>query len=385
MSYRVEGAGGLRIEVVLNTPAGPVDLAQRPDNLLRLNILERAGMDFPHLSMMIRTTNQGEPSLPRLFNEGNLLSVSFDDDSGLSDTAEFILQQPNLIPSGTDSWIMYVTGLKSTLPQWSKPGVKITEEMSGVESLAAVAQNAGESVLNRVRQSKDKQRWIQYGQPAKRFAEECWLHSELEGSFPLVANAIGPFIIDDMRSIVGRSPEYVFSNTDPDGLEYHWASGIEQQAGFFASIGGRGQEQLVWDLTKGEPSMEESSPEQMLALSPGELSSEFSKISAERRTLTRNMHDKYWQSYIHNTTQLALYSSVRYVLVFSDYFLPIRPLELVMLKEPNIGTDGVETAEPFSGLYVVSKVARLTQGNIFKTAVQIVRESWNSNVGSNLV
>ena len=91
------------------------------------------------------------------------------------------------------------------------------------------------------------------------------------------------------------------------------------------------------------------------------------------------MHPNYWKSYAHNYTQISLYSSLRLSLIFSNSCLPLKPLDLVSVRDRDILEEDAAT-ESFSGNYLVSKVARQVQGNVIRTSCQLVRECLNSNV-----
>ena len=110
-------------------------------------------------------------------------------------------------------------------------------------------------------------------------------------------------------------------------------------------------------------------------------SSDFSKISEVRKTLSRNVHPTYWEKYIHNQTQLLLYSSVQTVVMWSNSYYPVKPLDIVFLKDVSNDLVKKETEEAYSGKYIVAKVANRVQHNRFASTLDLVKDSFNFNEG----
>ena len=377
MTYRVTE------NLTVTLKLGDVDLSNAVDSVLRVNVLERAGTDLPMLTMAVTTRDR---EVPRLANEGNPLRLTMGVDGGDQLDATFLLQHPSVMRGGEDSWTVHGTGIKHTLPGWARPMVEASRKMSGVERIIEVAKRAGERIAEgSLDKSQDSQSWLQYGNPNKLHVDEIWLHCDLGKSFPLLANTLDGFRVLDAHALARRAvsaPDHRFGNTADSALRYDWNMGASQMAGMLSSVGARGQTQPAFDLDAGEPMEHEAEPEMRLAMGDSPVSAKFGKVANVRKTLTRNMHKRYWECHAHNHTQLALYSSSAFTLTFADYYLPIHPLDAVeLLEEDILGSDRAkEKEEAMSGLYVVSKVARMVQGNSFKTSVQLTREAFNSMV-----
>ena len=369
MPYRVED------QLYVSLTLGDADLSNHYENVLHLSLLEEAGTRLPVVQLSVRSTDR---QLPRLINEGNLLNVVV----GANDQTEptgFMLQRPTLVKSSADAWEINANGLKSTYASWARSRVEISRKMSGVERILEVARRAEGNVFSNTNASNDEQRWVQYGCPDKLHVDDIWLHCDMGDSFPMLACALDGFVLKDAKALAGEEPVFRFGNLGGNHLRYDWSPGVEHMGGFFASAGARGVKRPLHDLEKGESAIAESDPTLFMSLGDVPFASDFSKISDSRKTLTRNMHPNYWQSHAHNTTQLALYSSLRFSLTWENRYLPVRPLDLVYLQNEDIGEEEDSAAESFSGYYIVSKVARIVSRNTLSTTCQLVRECFNSN------
>ena len=366
-------------QLAITVLLGDRDISDHYENVMRVNVLERAGTDLPTMALAVRLSDR---HLPRRINEGNPVTVIFGGSDGtVLSEGEFVLQKPTLTRSGRDSWVLVSNGIKSTVTEWSRPRTEISGMMSGVERLEQVAARAEPVVRKNVDASRDRQHWIQYGQPDKVHVDETWLHCDLGDSFPMLANTLEEFRIVDAAALAETEPVVKFSNTDPRGKVYDWNYGAEQMSGFMASIGARGAVTPQFDLDEDVHFDLESGPSILLAVTNDPYDSGFSKTRDRKRILTRNVHANYWDSWAHNRTQLALYSSARYVLAWTDEHLPVKPLDLVSLDEVDISSpQDSEKVDAFDGNYIVAKTARLVEGNSFKTSIVLTREAFNENI-----
>ena len=111
-------------------------------------------------------------------------------------------------------------------------------------------------------------------------------------------------------------------------------------------------------------------------------------IDVERRfgsntVLNQNMHENYWRAANKNLSHLVQFGDTKITLSFSNFFAPIRVLDLVMFKDDMVGSGRGQTADAHSGLYIVSRVARNYQNRQFTTVVELTRESMNQIQGAN--
>ncbi len=373
-------------QLYINISVGGEDVLLHEDSFVDLNFIESAGTNIPTAALAFKTSNE---KILRRINEGNKIKLSVGPNQNDLEDLFLILQKPILNRYGSETWFITGEAVKASLPMWAKSNVEISEKLSAVERMQEIVTRTDTiDEWGSPEKSQDQQHWIQYGCPDKKHLDDIWLHADLgETSFPLVANTWAGFRFYDAYTHFHTMPKWTLASQndegDPKVITIDEEFGVEQRAGFMNSIGARGIEQNQYNLNTGELDLITSDPQVLLAVTEkANISDEFQKIRNPNQILSRNTHPKYWQSFIHNFTQLTLYSSCKVQIVWKGLYYPIRPLDLVFLKERDINPKSTQqSALIHSGLYIVSKVARRATANSFATKVHLVRESFNENFG----
>ena len=238
-------------------------------------------------------------------------------------------------------------------------------------------------VDSNVEVSDDRQKWIQYGCSNKRHLDDIWLHCEFSGGgFPIIANTMGGFRFFNGKEWFKRGHTLKIGYRtfgDDEVMLMDSEFGTEQNAGFLNSIGARGFELSQFTVETGSVDMLESEPEILLSNTAiANVSEDFQRVSNTVRRLSRNMHEDYWSSYIHNMTQIVFHSCTKIKIFIKGRYSPVRPLDVVLFKDQDVGKgDTDEAVSAYSGNYIVSKVARRAFRNNFTTLIHLVRESNN--------
>lgn len=374
-------------QALLNITMEGRDLLGDYYDLQVLNIIEKAGTELPVLTLGFRTVDS---NLIYRINEGNPVVVSMGSDNDDLLDSEFLFQNPRFDHSGEGRWIIQSFGIMSTLPNWAKPEVSISKKVSGIERIREVVGKVdridGASISN----SNDSQNWVQYGCPNKTHVDDIWMHCDLGESFPMLAYTLDGFRIRDALKLFSdksNNPDWILSNAILTGerneLLYTEHLGLSQHSGFLNSIGGRGTDQPVFNLDGGYGTMTSTSPYSGLAVTGNlNVSDDFSNVHNPREVLTRNMHPKYWESYAHNKTQLSVYSTCRIAVTITGYYVPIHPLDIVILRDFDVNQNRGEPlqARAHTGYYIVSRVSYVVENNSFAMEVELVRESINENL-----
>jgi len=345
-------------------------------NLSDVTFVEKAGTDLPVIEIQFSSNEFGL----RRINENVELDITIGvDENPRNDILEskFILQRPIISHSGDSLWSVVAKGIDANLVKWSKSKVEVSSKQSGVERILDMIKPF--RVNANVSKSNDSQHWIQYGQPNKLHVEDVWMHVDLPNSFLLLAACLDEFRVYDLLTLIRREPSWYFVETNSSAYNHIVIDSdytIENQSGFFNAIGARGQEQPVYELDTGNSDLLSNDPESLLAITDKlNVNENFSKVHNERKVLIRNVHPNYWKSFIHNYTQMVLYSNVRVTVSWSGPYYPVKPLDLVMFKETSKDGNLIQSTDLYSGLYIVSKVARRLNKNVFSTTVQLVREN----------
>jgi len=346
------------------------------ENLTDVTFVEKAGTDLPVIEISFSSNGEG---LRRL-NENVKLSITIGvDETPQNDVldSEFILQRPVIKYTGEGVWSVVAKGIDSNLVNWSKSNVGISKKQSGVERILDVVNQF--RVQSNVSKSNDSQHWIQYGQPNKLHVEDVWMHVDLPNSFLMLAACLDEFRVYDMLTLIDGEPSWYFVELNPRASNHIVIDSdytIENQSGFLNAVGARGQNQPQYNLDEGVSDLLSNAPESLLAITDKlNINEQFSKVHNERKVLSRNVHTNYWRSFIHNYTQMVLYSNVRITVSWSGAYYPVKPLDLVMFKETSKDDNIVQSTDLYSGLYIVSKVSRRLNKNVFSTTVQMVREN----------
>lgn len=388
MTFRITDQA--RVNLTINER----ELLNEFEDLLDLTIMESAGTELPILNLNFTTYDSG---VLQLINEGNEINVSIGSDEDTMESASFIMQNPAVQHEGSHRWLVASDCLKSNIKAWSSPSVNISKPMGGVNRIVDVARNTLRDFAaedSNVTESADRQRWIQYGCPLKQHVDEVWMHTDLgPNSFPLLSYTIDGLRVRDSRLLFASEPawEFVALTTDGEPLKanqilYSGQLGVTQMSGFLNSVGGRGQLQPWYVLASGASQEHESSPvSNMATTSAINASMDFGKPTNRRQALTRNTHPTYWEAYNRNRTQLALYSSVRVIVVWSGFYRNVRPLDLVTLRDLDVRKEVDESVLAYTGRYIVSKVTNNVSNRRFTATAELVRESFNQNIGQSLV
>ena len=387
MTFRITDQA--RVELLINEN----ELLTEIDDLVYLNIIESAGTELPVMDLSFSTSDS---RILQQINEGNDLHVSMGSDEETMASAAFVMQNPAIQHEGSHRWLVKSNCIKSSIKGWSRPRINISSPSSGIARIVDLARNEVadyDAVGSNTNDSQDSQRWIQYGCPMKQHVDEVWMHSYLgDNSFPLLGYTINGLRTVDSLELFGSEPKWEFTSLIPDGTNlrddqilYTGHFGVTQMNGFLNSVGGRGQTQNVYVLDRGVNESYESEPDiRMAETGSANVSVDFTKTTNRRQALSRNTHPKYWEAYNYNRTQLALYSSVRMTVMWMGFYRDVRPLDLVILKDVDIRQEVDESVLAYTGRYIVSKVANRVADRRFTSTAELVRESFNANIGETL-
>jgi len=348
-------------------------------DLAEFKLIEEAGNLLPTFELNFKS--EDETILP-LLNEGSDLDVQFGQDrDSLQDIALSVIKVKSQ-REGLSARNYQVIGILSALPYITDSQLSISTSKSGVEVLKDIVSKNFKTKFN-ILKSNDKQIWIQPNSSDKKFVNELWMHSFLNNSFIATAiSAESKFILKDIKKDLDRSFgkefDFRFTNTPKTSTDIPYDRDyiLETQTGFLNNWMGYGREKLVYLLETGLDEFILEKPDPILSLTK-ELArrSGIEKRFAGTEMQNDNTHDKYWEAFLNNLTNLAVIGSVSLTLSFHNLFAPIQLLDLAMFRDDALSEPG--SAEFHSGLYYVSKVTRIVGKKQFITMVKLVRESLN--------
>ena len=372
MPIRIEGQAQAELFV------GGLGAIPDVQSLQELVVVESAGGAFPMLKATLRT-DSGD--LISRVSEDQPMAVAMGDDDRYTLASGFIKQGHQLAKTGDGYWMLQVRGIHSALEGWSESRAEISAEMSGVERILEVADRIGwGSDSGDLTTSEDRQRWVQYGCPDKVHVNEVWMHCDLPGSFPAMAHTLAQgmhFRLYDIKAELAKDAKWTFSAEGEDGedsvIPYHMLTAVENRSGVMNALGARGQSMAEYELDTGADALIESGPAGLIT-GRTDVLDRFDSVSNRRRARSRNVHERYWDAYLHNRTQLSLHSTSTMTLSWRGNFQEVHPLDVCEVVDSDVGGRGQQRTN-YSGRYIVSRVARSFRDNTFSTTATMVRET----------
>lgn len=353
------------------------------EDLLSFKLCEAAGNVLPTFEMAFTTLDE---KLLGLFHESNDIEVSFGRDR--DSLTDIKLVPMRMVPSrvGANKHMLVANGFYSALGYLNTDRVFISNKLSGIEVIKQVASKyfSTSGVFN-VDKGVDSMNWIQSAMPDRNFVNQMWMHSNLPNSFPAVGiSSDGKFILKDIKVELAKDYRWRFTPKTVDAkrdIFYDGDATLDINTGFINNWVGYTREKTLYNLEAGDESILSNITKPIMSLTK-EITKrvDIEKRYAQAGIQSDNVHPEYWSSYLRNLSSLATLAAVKNTVSFSDYYKPIRVLDLVMFKEDST-ENPLEASEYKSGLHFVTKVARQLQNSKLTTIVELSRESMNSQKG----
>jgi len=357
-------------QYILMLGIGPLHDFLDSRDLISFLVTEAAGGELPAFQVTFKIR---DPEVRKRINQKEIVNISIGRDYKEVQPVGMMIYSSGVIPDGQSQWIVSLTGTLN-VPKFLTDA-KIKEHVgTGTGTLAKVASTTFK-IDDTSTPSEDSQTWIQYGISDRKFLKEVWQHTNIPKSFPLVAISLdGTFILKDITTVTSSKARYdltkdvVLSTAAEEitkfGLINNWTgfkrSGVESN---IESGTDRTLTEIVTSHIVLSGDLEQH-------LDPG--------INTLPFCVTNdNVHPEYQASSIRNVSGLAIYSGAAIQVSFPDFFLPIRPLDLVYYKEA-VGKDAL-SVEAVSGNYIVSRIGRGIQNSKFSTTLELVREGRNTS------
>ena len=243
--------------------------------------------------------------------------------------------------------------------------------------------------------------WVQANTSDKRFIDELWMHSNLEDSWPALGirpsqeSEKATLVIRDMKKLM-KPGGFDWKFTQDTGLieqevdrkenliSYDGDYTIRGASGFMNHWLGYNQRHVGYNIEVGDSEGINSESKPLMA----QISKFSRRLDVEERLgkfnfLNSNVHDKYNQAALNNLTSLALFSSFRVGLNFRNTFKAFKILDIALFEEISI-EDKQRSSRYTSGIYVISKIARLFSDKTHSTYVELTREAQSDYNQDNL-
>ena len=357
------------------------DFIQEPD-LIQFRLAEEAGGLLPSFEMIFTTDR--DDILSKL-NETTDFGVSYGRDTRELVDSSLAIMGLDSSKSGDGKRLISMKGLYSAIKYMTQTNLSLSENKSAIEVMRDIVSQHFDTDFN-IEASEDSQIWVQPNQTDKSFVKELWMHSWLENSFCAIAiSSDGKFICKDVSVEFENEFAYKFTNEarteDPNAIVYDGDAALSVSRGFINNWVGYDREQLNFNFEDGTQALVKESIQPLLALTQVFAKREdVEKRFASQSVINKNTHANYWRAARKNLAYLVQFGETKVTLSFTGFFVPIRVLDVVMFKDKAVGQEG-GSAEPHSGLYIVSKIIRNYQNRQFTTVVELSRESLNQIQG----
>jgi len=356
------------------------------EDLLEFLLVEEAGNVLPSFELFFNLKN---PKFLAYFNEGNTINISIGkDEISLTDMRAVVLHKI-MTRKGTSIYQLKITGLMEALDYLNNSKARVLPSKTAFAAIQEVVSTYFTFKTN-ASPTQDSMNWIQPSIPDKVFVNNLWAHSNLPGSFLAIGiGADSSFILKDVKKAVSSQENYdwrlvneTITNEQSTSKDITIDSDyvIESETGFINRWFGYEREIPIVDRDTGVASTVTPTTNTYMALSKKfDRASAIDSRTADITLQSRNQHSKYWESYISNLSNLALFGSTRIEVSFTNAYRQLKLLDVVMFKDLEL--DNKLAAESFSGLYLLTRIARQITRKTLLTTMEISRETFNSNKG----
>lgn len=346
------------------------------DSLLSFTIIEEAGNVLPTFELMF---TQDDSKIIKYINEGNILGFTFGKSlESAQYTTRLRITSKNIVRQGSKYQIT-ITGLTNTLDYVASCKVRQFAGMSGVAAIKSVCSEYFSMVSN-VSTSTDSQTWVQYNTPDKEFVNQLWMHSYIPRSFLAIGITIeNKFILKDIIKAIKDKPKWTFISKDSKKANEIAIDGdyaLQSDSGFINHWIGYGRTKELRNIDTGSDIQLSASPSPILATNSKLDRSDPGRRVAPFSLLNDNVHTNYWSAYYQNMMYLTLMNSIRVVLSYSNQFVDMSVLDLVMFEERD--SEDIMLNEQLSGLYFITKIVRTYTKKKLIVTCELNRESFGS-------
>jgi len=350
------------------------------NDLTEFTIIEESGNNLPKFDLEFTSPDE---ELIAILNDGNsiLMQLGLDKEELVDISIAPITL--NCRRSSETEYTFAVSGILNHLSYVNSSEASSTDKKSGVAALSDLASKHGFKFAGNITSSKDSQNWTQYGISPRRFANELWLHSYVQDSFiGMGITSTSEMVVKDIKKEIQDNNDtpawrFVKAEKKPNDVAYLNGYAITNNSGMINAWMGNGREMSISSLTDANYNIYGADVKPVMALTKEviknkDMTSKFGGSNIQ----TGSSHDKYWEAYQDNLTNLATLSSFKLTVPCGNRFFPVKILDLVFFKDSSL-VNPSESSEYLSGLYLVSKVVRSIKGKSMQTYVDICRESPN--------
>lgn len=357
----------------------------KEEQLLCFKVIEDTSNIIPIFQLGLKIFDE---KILKYINEGKELVVSLGRNINEMDESHFKITKSVPTRDGEHKIMIQMVGCYSVMKYLTDRKVYISPKQTSVEVMRSVISAYPHFTFStNISSAQDKMNWIQPHIVDRQFISHIWTHAYIPDSFPAVGITInGEFRFRDVKKIAKEKPKFSFlitkkENKKPGEIIYEIPYNYENSSTAKNQVYAFGKEKLVANLEAGDFTLlVQESVQPTLAMSKDGMTDkdieprydEHSNQSAD------NVHPNFWKAKIQNLVNLFTFATVKLSLTFMHDFQKIHVLDLVYFKEEELKSGRKFASETITGLYVVTKVTRVIENKVFKTHVEMCRETPNS-------
>ena len=340
-------------------------------------LVSEAGNQVPTFELIFRTV---DTSMISLINEGNVISAGLGvqqiDMSGIP-----LRPMSKDISRGDSSTIrLQITGFYDAIDYMLNTQTMMSDKMSGVNFMQQIVGKHFKPDFDGAT-SNDSMNWSQPGISDKDMVQELWTRSDFgSNNFGMIGiDQDGTFRCRTATQLTSGSYNWNFSNTIQPGsntVPFHMDYNIKSDTGFQNFAAAYSKSSDIIDQDKGPGNIFTTTPGQLFGQSSSlEQSSQVAAQVAGSLFSNENHHSNFHQAHADNVTNLANASSTKLYCSNSDFFFPIKLLDVILFTDELIDSTSIQS---FSGSFIVTEITRHIENNQFHTLITAVRESVNN-------
>jgi hypothetical protein len=345
------------------------------ETLNKFVVIEEAGNYLPTFELDFVTQDL---DLLKKIKETTPIKAIFGTEGSESLTTEFVILEKEFSKSG-NSYKVNLKGIYNASSYLYDPKIASYDDFS-VNVIRQVVGRTFKEVDFTKKITKDKQVWIQYNIPDRKFVSEVWLHSYLsEDDFLLIGiTSFGKFKCLSFKDILQRKPWKAYgihreTLSDREFL-YEGDITIQSKTGFINKLVSS-KEVIQYDILNNQYQTEILQFKPLLGLTTDLDASLQTKLKSYYKKDDDNVHQQFFRAYERNLAYLLLLSRTEVELSYTAKFYPHEVLDPVYVIDTHPRTKGFE--DLYAGLYIISKVVRIFANKSMRTSLTLVRDTLN--------
>ncbi len=305
---------------------------------------------------------------------------------------------------------VYMAGIGGSNTYTTKQIIKIIKQKSSIDAIKEVAALDFSLNINSEIITKDIQNWVQYNVSNREFIQNILMHSYVSDDDFLCSNIgiDGTFTVASFKNILKKiTPDnknqqakekfkYTFTNktsSDDDSNKNNnlipYSNIVVAQAnGLINKLAGYEPNGIVHMFETATDNNTNISLKNKISENEKlNRTNKIDKIATSTRIINDNVHEKYWDTYYNNVSNLLVRGTTIVGLTFQRRYLSdlkvLDPVQVLLnsMKNSATKTAEVSTSDFESGFYIVSKIVRCYMNKNVSTSVYCSRENLNNQVG----